>query len=124
MDWSEGYYAGLDYTFGYYHEMGPDHLRFACLTAGVQCGIPSAPTYLELGFGQGVSINLHAAGSEGDFHGVDFNPAHVLHAEGLGEGQGARIGQGYGLQLTERAFPLAKQHAQLGEVDPQAGVRG
>ncbi len=89
MDWSEGYYAGLDYTFGYYHEMGPEHLRFTCLTAGVHCEIPAAPTYLELGFGQGVSINLHAAGSEGDFHGVDFNPAHVLHAEGLAERSGA-----------------------------------
>ncbi|GAA0626034.1 class I SAM-dependent methyltransferase [Brevundimonas kwangchunensis] len=91
MDWSEGYYAGLDYTFGYYHEMGPDHLRLACLTAGVHCEIPDASTYLELGFGQGVSINLHAAGSEGAFHGVDFNPAHVLHAEGLAERSGATV---------------------------------
>lgn len=91
MDWSEGYYAGLDYTFGYYHEMGPDHLRLACLTAGVHCEIPEAPTYLELGFGQGISINLHAAGSEGEFHGADFNPAHVLHAEGLAARSGAAV---------------------------------
>lgn len=98
MDWSEGYYAGLDYTFGYYHEMGPEHLRFACLSAGVHCEIPEALTYLELGFGQGVSINLHAAGSEGDFRGVDFNPAHVLHAEGLAARSGAPV------QLSDDSF--------------------
>ena len=27
-----------------------------------------------------------------------------------------------GLQLAERALPLAHQHAQLGQMDPQAGV--
>ncbi|AQR63052.1 hypothetical protein BZG35_16345 [Brevundimonas sp. LM2] len=91
MDWTDGYYVGSEYTSGYYHRLGPDHLRFVCRAAGVHCRIPEAPTYLELGFGRGVSINLHAAAGEGEHWGVDFNPAHVAHAQDLADASGARV---------------------------------
>jgi len=39
-----------------------------CPAFGVAC---------ELGFGQGLSANLHAAGSLIEWHGTDFNPAQA-----------------------------------------------
>lgn len=77
------HYAELEYTAGYYHEPGPAHLRFCGLIAGVDVAVPKAPTYLELGMGQGVSLAVHAAASEGDFWGVDINPAHVENTRAL-----------------------------------------
>ncbi|WP_309627637.1 class I SAM-dependent methyltransferase [Brevundimonas sp.] len=77
------HYAELEYTAGYYHELGPAHLRFCGLIAGVDVAVPEAPTYLELGMGQGVSVAVHAAANDGDFWGVDINPAHVENATSL-----------------------------------------
>ena len=91
MQWTDGYYTGTEYTSGYYPNLAPDHLRFVCQAAGVRCRIPDQPTYLELGFGRGVSVNIHAAANAGVFWGVDFNPAHVAHAERLAEASGADV---------------------------------
>lgn len=91
MQWTDGYYTGTEYTSGYYPNLGPEHLRFVCQAAGVRCRIPDQPTYLELGFGRGVSVNIHAAANTGVFWGVDFNPAHVAHAERLAEASGADV---------------------------------
>ncbi|PCD04312.1 methyltransferase [Sphingomonas spermidinifaciens] len=81
--WSDGYVTDLDYTYGYYRELNPAMLRLACLAANVQPPAIDDCTYLELGFGQGVSINMHAAAAPGRFWGIDFNPAHALHARTL-----------------------------------------
>ncbi|MDQ0252409.1 cyclopropane fatty-acyl-phospholipid synthase-like methyltransferase [Sphingomonas kyeonggiensis] len=91
MDWAEGYFTGLDYTFGYYRELNPAMLRIACLAAGVVPPYSESPTYLELGFGQGVSLNVHAAASEGEFWGTDLNPGQVAHASGLADVSGAEL---------------------------------
>jgi len=80
MSTTPGHYAELEYTAGYYHELGPAHLRFCGLIAGVEVGVADAPTYLELGMGQGVSLVIHAAANDGAFWGIDINPAHVEHA--------------------------------------------
>ncbi|WP_426050683.1 class I SAM-dependent methyltransferase [Brevundimonas sp. SL161] len=80
---NQGHYAELEYTAGYYHELGPAHLRFCGLIAGVDVAVPEAPTYLELGMGQGVSLAVHAAANLGDYWGVDINPAHVATAREL-----------------------------------------
>lgn len=91
MSWNSGYFTELSYTFGYYREMNPFALRLACLCNGVDVTLPEAPTYLELGFGHGVSLNMHAAASAGDFWGTDFNPAQVVNASQLAEASAARI---------------------------------
>ena len=95
---TEGHYAELEYTSGCYHELGPAHLRFCGLIAGVDCTVPAAPTYLELGIGQGVSLAVHAATNDGSFWGVDINPDHVAHARGLAEASGGD------LQLVAASF--------------------
>lgn len=91
MTWSQGYFTDLNYTHGYYPEMNPAILRLACLCNAVEAQIPEAPSYLELGFGQGVSINMHAAASAGSYWGTDFNPSQTVEARKLAEASGSNI---------------------------------
>lgn len=92
--WSAGYVADLPYTHGYYHELAPGFIRFGLLLAGLDHG-GGDPTdqghyrYCELGYGQGVSANLHAAANpRGRFWGTDFHPEHALFAQGLAQRTG------------------------------------
>lgn len=80
-DWTEGYRAELDYTYGYYAEMNPMRLRLAFLNQGLV--FPEVRNACELGFGQGVSIGIHAAASPTKWFGNDFNPAQASFAQEL-----------------------------------------
>jgi hypothetical protein len=84
--WTDGYQTEVNYTYGYYRDLSPNYQKFCLLLNGVDC----PPTnerhkHCELGFGQGVSLNIHAASSFGLFFGTDFNPAHAAHANVLAE---------------------------------------
>ncbi|BAV65990.1 class I SAM-dependent methyltransferase [Sphingobium cloacae] len=83
--WNAGYVSEVDYLYGYYPELSPQRLKLALLSRGIQHSIGERPNYLELGFGQGVSLNINAATSEGQFFGTDFNPAQAAHARELAE---------------------------------------
>jgi SAM-dependent methyltransferase len=91
-DWSDGYVADITYSHGYFHELAPAYLRFHLLVSGLAC--PSdggAYSYCELGYGQGVSANLHAAANpRGEFWGTDFNPDHALHAQSVARHSGVK----------------------------------
>jgi SAM-dependent methyltransferase len=83
MTWTHGYVQS-DYTHHYCRELAPSLLDFACLSRGIATSLMDRPIkYLELGFGQGLSLNVHAAASQGEFWGTDFIPAHVLNAREL-----------------------------------------
>ena len=84
MDRTDGYVQEIEYTHRYCGEMAPGLLDLACVWRGFSC-LPSdhPPRYLEMAFGQGVSINLHAAACPGEFWGFDFNPAHLVNAREL-----------------------------------------
>ena len=97
-DWTAGYVTELDYTYGYYRELSPSLLRLACMSAGIAPPSPKPLQYLELGFGQGLSINIHAAAVDGEFWGTDFNPTQVTHARALSEASGS------GAKLFEDSF--------------------
>ncbi|MBI4862638.1 MAG: methyltransferase regulatory domain-containing protein [Candidatus Riflebacteria bacterium] len=88
--WTEGYVSEVDYTHGFYREMGPTFLRFALTLASRDSPDPSAPfTFCELGFGHGVTLNvLAAACPHGEFWGTDFNPAHAAGARALARSAG------------------------------------
>jgi SAM-dependent methyltransferase len=93
MPWSEGYVTEVGYTHGYYRELAPLMMELA-LTYKLQAVRRERPLrYLELGFGQGLSLNIHAAAMNGEFWGNDFNPAQAAHAAELAKvcGSGARI---------------------------------
>lgn len=88
--WNEGYVTDVGYTYGYYRELNPVFQRFCLLARGYSA--PEAwagSSHCELGFGQGVSINVHAAANPGHFMGTDFNPAHAAHANGLADAAGS-----------------------------------
>lgn len=80
-DWTAGYVADIGYTFGYYQELNPLRVKLAFLNAGLVC--PEMGSACELGFGQGMSTNLHAAGSVIQWCGTDFNPAQAGFAQEL-----------------------------------------
>ena len=75
-----GYVSEIDYTHGFYGELAPAQLRLAMLSRGIRHSVPDDPTYLELGFGQGLTLNILAATNRGRFLGTDFNPAHAANA--------------------------------------------
>lgn len=80
-DWTAGYVADIGYTYGYYGELNPLNMRLAFLNAGL--AIPEIATACELGFGQGLSANIHAAGAQIRWYGTDFNPAQANFAQEL-----------------------------------------
>ncbi len=86
-DWTAGYVADIGYTFGYYTELNPLRVKLAFLDAGLVA--PDVGTACELGFGQGVSANLHAAASVVSWHGTDFNPSQAGFAQELAAASGS-----------------------------------
>ncbi len=86
-DWTSGYVADIGYTFGYYQELNPQRVKLAFLNAGLVA--PEFGTACELGFGQGLSANIHAAASVCSWYGTDFNPSQAGFAQELASVSGA-----------------------------------
>ncbi len=89
----------------------PSILRFACLCGNVEPQLSDHPTYLELGVGQGVPIAIHAAATDGNFWGTDFNPEHAVHARELAAASGAD------LRLFDQSFEEFSARTDLPEFD-------
>lgn len=77
--WSEGYVSEIEYTRGYYPELSPLRAQFALTLAGFVA--PVIANACELGYGQGASLNLHAAGGAPAWWGTDFNPSQAVYAQ-------------------------------------------
>jgi len=80
-NWTSGYMADIPYTYGYYTELNPLRIKLAFLSQGLE--YPEVGTACELGFGQGVSANLHAAASVVSWAGTDFHPGQAACAQEL-----------------------------------------
>ena len=88
--WNEGYFTDSTYTYGYYRELSPVFMRWCLLLNGIAAAeITEESCHCELGFGQGVAANIHAAATPGKFYGTDFNPAHAVMSRELAEASGA-----------------------------------
>jgi SAM-dependent methyltransferase len=97
--WNEGYFTDVGYTYGYYRETSPLYQRFCLLLRGLACNdLGATATHCELGFGQGVSVNINAAANPGRYVATDFNPAHAAHARGMASHSGCD------LQLHDDSF--------------------
>jgi SAM-dependent methyltransferase len=94
--WTSGYVADIGYTYGYYNELNPLRVRLAFLSTGL--AFPEMGTACELGFGQGLSANIHAAASVCSWSGTDFNPAQAGFARELASASGS------GAQLFDESF--------------------
>ncbi|MCI5106609.1 MAG: methyltransferase regulatory domain-containing protein [Pseudomonadales bacterium] len=108
-DWTSGYVADIGYTYGYYHELNPMRARLGLLYNGIVC--PEFNTACELGFGQGLSVNMHAAASSNSWFGTDFNPAQAGFAQELSAASGASAG------LSDEAFREFCNRDDLPEFD-------
>ena len=107
---SDGYVQELDYTHGYCREIAPAHIRLACLAQGVDLPITDRPMrYLEMAFGQGVSVNIHAAACPGEYWGFDFNPKHAGHARNLAMASGAML-------IVKRLTLISRERQKVGPV--------
>jgi SAM-dependent methyltransferase len=114
-DWTCGYVADVNYSFGYYTELNPLRARMVLLNAGL--APPRSGVACELGFGQGVSANIHAAASDTLWWGTDFNPSHAAGAQQLAAASGAPA------QLFDAAFADFCQRPDLPDFD-SIGVHG
>ncbi|MGK5066507.1 class I SAM-dependent methyltransferase [Janthinobacterium sp. RT4P48] len=108
-NWNAGYMAEIAYTYGYYEELNPLRLRLPLLAAGL--ALPASGTACELGFGQGVSANIHAAASATRWHGNDFNPSQAAFAQELASASGA------GAQFTDESFAQFCRRDDLPDFD-------
>ena len=95
-DWTAGYVADIGYTYGYYNELNPQRVELAFLNQGLV--FPEVGTACELGFGQGLSANFHAAASVVQWYGTDFNPSQASFAQELARVSGASA------RLYDQAF--------------------
>ncbi len=86
---TEGYVTEVGYTFDYHPRTNPQSMRLALLKAGLQP--PDIEAACELGFGQGVSLALHAAAGSARWWGNDFNDEHLRHARALAAAAGVRV---------------------------------
>ena len=114
-DWTSGYVADIGYTFGYYQELNPLRARLAFLNAGLVP--PDNGVHCELGYGQGMSANIHAAASSSTWYATDFNPSQAAFAQSLAAASGANA------YLVDEAFADFCNRTDLPEFD-SIGLHG
>ncbi|MCC7259343.1 MAG: class I SAM-dependent methyltransferase [Gammaproteobacteria bacterium] len=95
-DRAAGYVTDIGYSHAYHPELNPLATRLAFLRAGLEP--PRIATACELGFGQGVSLAIHAAATPVRWWGCDLLPGHVRFAQSLDAASGA------GAVLAEATF--------------------
>ena len=108
-DWTAGYVADVGYTFGYYTELNPQRVKLAFIDKGLVA--PEVGAACELGFGQGLSANMHAAASVAQWCGTDFNPAQAGFAQELATSAGTSA------QLYDQAFAEFAARTDLPDFD-------
>lgn len=87
--WDMGYQADIQYITCYVRDMSPVYLNYIVTSHGFEFPqVDGNFKSCELGFGQGLSIDLHAASAPGYWFGNDFNPSQVGFAQDLAHAAG------------------------------------
>lgn len=81
--WGEGYRTDLEYNAYYFRELNSLFSKFVLNTKGIR--FPVVHNACELGFGQGVSLNVHSAASDVKWWGTDFSPSMTAFAKETSE---------------------------------------
>ena len=110
-DWTGGYVADLNYTYGYYQELSPQRIALAFASAGLAAPATGTGTACELGFGQGLAPNLHASAGITRWYGTDFDPAQAAFARELAHTAGN------GAELVDQSFAEFCGRADLPDFD-------
>ncbi len=89
-NWTAGYVAEIDYTYGFYRELTPSVLAFCASMANLATPVSlSSFRYCELGCGQGFSANVIAAANpNAEVYATDFNPSQIAGARQLADEAG------------------------------------
>ena len=87
----DGYITALPFPHEYRSESAPAHLQLAAFNQGIPFPTSRPLRYLELGYGTGISLNIHAAASPGIYWGADVNTAHAATANSLAEISGSGL---------------------------------
>jgi SAM-dependent methyltransferase len=114
-EWASGYVTDIGYSFGYYSELNPNSATLAILYAGYEP--PSSGVHCELGCGQGLSVNVHAAATGATWYATDFNPTQAAFAQSLASASGAKA------YLYDEAFADFCNRTDLPEFD-SIGLHG
>ena len=86
---AEGYVEDIPYTYGYQPDLDPVRMQRALRAAGIEP--PVVATACELGYGQGLSLAIHAVAGGARWCGTDLNPVHAATLRGLVADTEARI---------------------------------
>ena len=87
----DGYTIDTPYTYKYFPYLSPTWLHLACFALGVPFPERRPLRYLELGYGHGISLNIHAASCPGEYWGTDANQQHVEFTRALSAAAGSNI---------------------------------
>ncbi len=81
--YKDKYVVDIEYTNQYYSDLSPLFINFCLLSNLIEPpSIEGKFTYCELGFGKGTTLLSMAENfPDGEFYGIDFNPAHVKYGE-------------------------------------------
>jgi SAM-dependent methyltransferase len=81
-DWAQGYVTDVGYTHSFFRELAPSWLNYAAVVSGCRPrSLEKGFAHIDLGCGFGQSsLILAASNPQGEFYGVDFNPAHIASA--------------------------------------------
>ena len=104
---TDGYRHDVAYNHDYHRELSPEALKLATLARGWAAPVSRPLRYLELGYGNGVSLNIHAAATPGEFWGTDIGIQHVEAASALAGASGAS------LRLLDQSFADLLERADL-----------
>ena len=92
---ADGYVTELPYTLGYYPELDPRSVSNTLQVLAVTP--PKIEVACELGFGQGLSLAIHAVAGDCEWWGNDLLPEHLATVRELTQGLAA-------LQVFEQNF--------------------
>jgi SAM-dependent methyltransferase len=86
---TQGYITDVAYTDHYYSQLAPVLLAYAAALNGFVPPPIRNFDYCEIGCGNGLSLNLHAAANaDGRFVGIDLNPEHIVNARAFADDGG------------------------------------
>lgn len=109
-EWTQEHTAALDYQITYFAELNPARLPLVLAHQGLQANTRVLHA-CELGYGTGLSTVIHAAASNVQWWGTDYNPAHTQWANALADQAGVPV------QLFDQSFLDFCQREDLPDFD-------
>lgn len=112
MSWNDECFTDLNHACGYQYNLSPMNLRLGMLFSAKEF-LPTNKKYryLELGFQDGLSLNIHAAANQGEFWGVNVNSDAAFFASDLSKASGANVA------IYNESFAQFSQRSDLPKFD-------